>query len=78
MSKLHNYAARIFITFYYRILTFKAIFIFREKIFSNTNLLATRHIQRENSSLLADARRSKAPLLKLPKKNEDLADGNEN
>ena len=39
----------------------------REKIISNTNLLASRHIQRENASLLADVRRSKAPLLMLPK-----------
>ena len=49
------------------LLPFKLFLFFREKIFSNTNLLETRHIQRENSSLLADVRRSKAPLLKLPK-----------
>ena len=38
----------------------------REKKFSNTKLLASRHIKREKASLPVDVPRSKTPLLKLP------------
>ena len=32
----------------------------------NTNFISSRHVKRENTSLLVDVRRSKTPLLKLP------------
>ena len=38
----------------------------REKKLSNTNLLASRHIKKEEDSLPVDVRRSKTSLVKLP------------
>ena len=40
--------------------------LIREKKLSDTNLLASRHIKRENGSLPVDVRPSKTSLLKLP------------
>ena len=38
----------------------------RGKALENTNLVASRHIRRENASLPVDVRHSKTSLLKLP------------
>ena len=38
----------------------------RENTLGNTNLVASRHMEREKDSLPADVRRSKTSLLKLP------------
>ena len=38
----------------------------RGKALKNTNLVASRHIRRENASLPVDVRHSKTSLLKLP------------
>ena len=45
---------------------FRQIVSKRVKTSSNTNLVASRFIKRENSSLPVDVRRSKTSLLELP------------
>ena len=45
---------------------FRQIVSMREKAPKNTNLVASRHIRRENASLPVDVRHSKTSLLKLP------------
>ena len=51
--------------------TLRQIVFIGEKKLSNTNLVVSRHIKREKTSLPADVRRSKTSLLKLPIINQD-------
>ena len=51
---------------------FKQLLSIRVKTLTHTNLVALKHIKRENGSLPVDVRRSKTELLKLPKNGREL------